>query len=279
MKIPPSLPLVSLLALTTSLSAAVVDGDARLVAGADQIDPAGGRNDLNLTATSAGGGAVATKAALSAFAGYASVQSFTGLDASAGTTPTATGANIFTFTDRPDMRVSFLGEPGRNAGSGTGGAASYTSGPATPLGGESIFFGTNGANQMTIEFGEWDGSSFTAAASVAAAGFTFSRNTAAAVDTFWVARFFNGETLLSRQEVSAGRSVAVAALFGYVAEPGQSITRIEIGGPSLGINYDNKNHFVDDIGFAAAIPEPAAFAVFAGLGSLGLAVTRRRRLA
>lgn len=273
MKTQPILKLASLLALTVSLPAAVIDGDARLVTGGDQIDPTGGRNDLNLTATGTG---VATKASLIAVNGYATVQSFTGLDASTGTVPNATGNNIFTFSDRPDMRISFVGEPGRNSPSGTGGAAAYTSGPASPAGGESIFFGTDARNAMTIEFGTWADSAFTANAGVAAAGLTFSRNTAAATATTWKAFFYDGITLLSEQSVAAGLTQTVASLFGYVAGPGESITRIVIGGTGSGAAYDSKNHFVDDIGFAA-IPEPSAFAALAGLGVLGAAATRRRR--
>jgi hypothetical protein len=262
------------LAFTVSLPAAVIVGDSRLVTGADQIDPPGGRNDLNLTATGTG---VATKAGLIAVNGYATIQSFTGLDPSVGTAPNATGSNIFTFENRPDMRISFVGEPGRNAGSGTGTGAAYTSGPASPLSGESIFFGTSASNRMTIEFGTWDGSAFTANASVAAAGFTFSRNTAASNPTTWKVFFYDGETLLSEQSVVAGLTQTVATLFGYIAGPEEAITRIVIGGIGSGAAYDDKNHFVDDIGFAV-VPEPSVFSMLAGIGALGLATTRRRRV-
>lgn len=252
-----------------SANAAVISGDSLLVTGANQIDPTGGRNDINLTATSTGG-AVATKATLEAVSGYATIQNFTGLDGSAGTAPNATGSNVWDFTLRPDMRISFLGEAGRNAGSGTGGAAAYTSGPTTPLGGESLFFGTAASNVMTIEFGTLASSVFTADQGVAAAGFTFSRNTSSPSGE-WRVSFFDGATLLSSQSVSTGNGTNFAALFGYVATSGQSITKIEIGGD--GSNYNSTNAFVDDIGFAP-VPEPST--ALLSLGALGLLLRRRR---
>ncbi len=276
MKTPLLLTTLAAVALTSSvIHAAVITGDGLLVTGANQIDPTtglnAGRNDINLT-TSATGGSAANKATLEGVSGYGTIQQFTGLDASTGTAPDATGFNIWTFTDRPDMRISFLGESGRNAGSGTGGAASYTSGPATPLGGESLFFGTAASNVMTIEFGTYASSVFTADQGVAAAGFTFSRNTVSASGE-WRVSFFDGATLLSAQSVSTGSGTNLAALFGYVATGGQSITSIQIGG--LGTNYNSTNAFVDDIGFAA-VPEPSTVALL-GLGAFALAAKRRRR--
>lgn len=239
-----------------------------LFTGANSIDPTGGRNDLNLTVSGA-----ALKADLVAVAGFAVVQGWTGHDASVGTAPNATSTNILDFTGRPDARFSFVGEAGRNSPSGTGGAAAYTSGPATPVGGESLFFGTDSQNLLTIDFGAYDSltSTFAANAGVAAAGFTFSRNTAATVGTSWKAVFYDGATILSTQTVDAGTNQTVSALFAYIAQTGEKITRIEIGGS--GTNYNSKNHFVDDFGFAA-IPEPASTL----LGGIGLlALLRRRR--
>jgi hypothetical protein len=240
-----------------------------LTTGSNAIDPTGGRNDLNLTVPAA-----ATKAALEAVTGFGVMQGpWTGLTASTGTNPTAASTNILTFSDRPDVSFSFIGEPGRNTQSGTGGAAAYTSGPTSPVGGESLFFGTASTNVLTIEFGQYDAltESFSANAGVAAAGFTFARNTAATAATTWNVSFFDGATLLSAQSVGAGTGTNVAALFGYITQPGETITRIVVGG--TGSAYDNKNHFLDDFGFAA-IPEPSA----ALLGSLGLlALLRRKR--
>jgi hypothetical protein len=254
----------------SALSAAVVS--RTLVTGTNAIDPTGGRNDLNLTVTGA-----ATKAALEGVTDFGVMQGpWTDLTPSAGTTPTATSTNIFTFEDRPDVSFSFVGEPARNTQSGTGTGAAYTSGPSTPEGGESLFFGTSNSNVLTIEFGSYDAltTTFTANAGVLAAGLTFSRNTAAAVATTWNVSFYDGATLLSAQTIGAGIATNVAALFGYIAQPGEEITRIVVGG--AGSAYDNKNHFVDDFGFAP-VPEPAAIAGLLGILALGWVVWQRRR--
>lgn len=262
------LPAACFLALGMAQSHAAVVAPT-LVTGSNSIDPSGGRNDLNLTVTGA-----ATKAALEAVTDFGVMQGpWTGLTASAGTAPTATSTNIFTFIDRPDVSFSFVGESGRNTASGTGGAAAYTSGPATPVGGESLFFGTSSSNVLTIEFGEYNSltQTFTANAGVLAAGFTFARNTAATTATTWNVSFYDGATLLSAQTIGAGTAQTVAALFGYIAQPGEEITRIVVGGS--GSAYNDKNHFLDDFGFAP-IPEPGA-ALLGGLGLLAL--LRRRR--
>ena len=60
-----------------------------------------------------------------------------------------------------------------------------------------------------------------------------------------------------------------AGLFGYIAQSGEQITKIVLGG--AGTSYDNRNHFVDDFGFAP-VPEPSALV----LGGLGLAVLVRQ---
>ncbi len=195
-----------------------------------------------------------------------------------GTTPNATATNYYTFTDRPDVRTTFVGEANRNSGSGTGAAAAYTSGPASPSSGESLFFGTSGANVWTVEFGTYDSdtATFVPGVGVAAAGFTFSRNTAATVATTWKAEFLDGEVSLSLQTVNAGTAQNVSGLFGYVAQPGETITRIVLGGP--GASYDNKNHFIDDLGFAAVVPEPSVFAL-TGLGLATWLLAARRRQA
>lgn len=154
-------------------------------------------------------------------------------------------------------------------------AAAYTSGASTPAGGESLFFGTASTNVLTISFGNYDATSqtFTANAGVPAAGFTFSRNTLADATTTWKADFFDGSTLLSSQTVNAGTAQNVAALFGYIAQPGEQITQIVLGGP--GTAYNNKNHFLDDFGFAP-VPEPSALAL-AGLGLATLVARLRFR--
>jgi hypothetical protein len=54
----------------------------------------------------------------------------------------------------------------RSTAHGIGGAAAYTSGPASPVGGESLFFGTASQNVLTIEFGKYDSDSQTFAAVV-----------------------------------------------------------------------------------------------------------------
>lgn len=262
--------IVSLLFVSAAITSAAVLSPT-LVTGSNSIDPAGGRNDLNLSVSGA-----AAKASLEDFPGFAVMQGpWTGFTASVGSVPDAVGVNYLTFNDRPDVRFSFVGEPGRNSPSGTGGAAAYTSGPASPLGGESLFFGTDSRNILTIEFGAYDAltETFAAGTGVLAAGFTFARNTAAAVSTSWKVEFFDGATLLSSQSVNAGTNQSAAALFGYISQPGEQITRIVIGGS--GTAYDNKNHFVDDFGFAA-IPEPAS-ALFFPLAALAL-IHRRRVL-
>lgn len=256
---------------TTDAGAAVVTNPT-LVSGTNSIAPVGARNSLNLTVPTA-----ATKANLEALPDYGVFQGlWTGLTASTGTAPTAASTNYFTFTNRPDVSFAFVGESGRNTQSGTGTGAAYTSGASTPVGGESLFFGTAATNVLTIEFGEYDSgsSTFTANVGVSAAGFTFSRNTAATATTTWKADFFNGSTLLSSQTLNAGTAQNVAALFGYIAQPGEQITRVVIGGS--GTSYDNKNHFVDDFGFAP-VPEPTAV-VLAGLGlTVAVAGLRMRR--
>lgn len=257
--------------LGVSSACAAVISNPVLATGPDAIDPPGGRNDLNLAIPGA-----ASKTDLlntPGFGVYGNLQTWFGVDFSVGTFPNATAVNIYTFADRPDFRTTFVGEPGRNAGSGTGAAAAYTSGPASPSGGESLFFGTSAANVWTVEFGSYDSetATFTPGVGVAAAGFTFSRNTAATAGTTWKAEFFDGEVSLSLQVVDAGVAQNVSGLFGYIAQPGETITRIVLGGP--GTSYNDRNHFIDDFGFAA-VPEPSTFAL-AGLGIALLALRRR----
>lgn len=262
-----------LVAIVAADSRAAVVTNPTLVFGGGSIAPAGARNSLNLTVSGA-----ATKTNLEAVTDYGVFQGlWTGLTASVGTSPTATSTNYFTFTNRPDVSFAFVGEPARNTQSGTGTGAAYTSGAATPVGGESLFFGTAASNVLTIEFGDYDAgtSTFTANAGVSAAGFTFSRNTLATAATTWKADFFDGSTLLSSQSLGAGTAQNVAALFGYIAQPGEQITKVVIGG--TGTSYDNKNHFVDDFGFAPVpVPEPTAV-VMAGLGVAIVAAGLRMR--
>lgn len=242
-----------------------------LVFGPNAIAPPGARNSLNLTVSGA-----ASKAALEAVADYGVNQGlWTGLTASSGTAPTATSTNYLTFTGRPDVSFNFVGEAGRNTQSGTGGAAAYTSGASSPVGGESLFFGTASTNVLTIEFGDYDPilQTFTANAGVPAAGFTFARNTAATATTTWQAEFFDGASVVSSQTINAGTAQNVAALFGYIAQPGEQITKIVLGGS--GTAYDNRNHFLDDFGFAP-VPEPSAV-MLAGLGLATLFVRLRSR--
>jgi len=259
------------LALGSIASFAAVINNPTLASGGDAIDPAGGRNDLNLAIPGAAGKTDLLSTA--GFGVYGNLQTWFGVDFSVGTAPNATATNIYTFNDRPDFRTVFVGEPNRNSGSGTGAAAAYTSGPNAPAGGESLFFGTSAANVWTVEFGTYDSDTgiFTAGVGVAAAGFTFSRNTAATIATTWKAEFFDGETSLSLQTVNAGTAQNVSGLFGYIAPPGETITKIVLGGP--GASYNDKNHFIDDFGFAA-VPEPSTFAL-AGLGIALLALRRR----
>jgi hypothetical protein len=143
------------------------------------------------------------------------------------------------------------------------------------VGGESLFFGTSSSNVLTIEFGAYDSinQTFSANSGVIAAGFTFSRNTAATVDTIWNVSFFDGATLLSAQNIGAGQAQNVAGLFGYIAQPGEEITRIVVGGGTS--FYNDKNHFIDDFGFAV-VPEPSA-ALLSSLGLLAL-LSRHRRV-
>lgn len=262
--------LVCGLALSGVTSAAVIANPA-LATGPDAIDPAGGRNDLNLVVPGA-----ATKPdvlAVPDFGVYGNQQTWFGVDFSVGVAPNATAVNYYTFNDRPDFRTTFVGEPNRNSGSGTGGAAAYTSGPASPLGGESLFFGTSNQNTWTVDFGTYieTDATFAADQGVGAVGFAFMRNSLAAVPTVWKATFYDGDTILSAQTVEAGTAQNVAALFAYIAGPDEQITRVVVGSPT-GTQYDNKNHFIDDFGFAPLIPEPATLGAIA---LTGLALLRR----
>lgn len=147
-------------ALITSLAAtyanAAVVLDLPTVSGpADVIDPAGSE-----TVDDSFGTAQAT---LEARSNLRVLQSFTGF---------TNGDNIVSFTDSdfPDIQFDFSGSIGTNAGVAyTANAVFATSGIASMLINNTT--GSNVTTTLTIRFGTWDGTNFTANRTVDAAAF------------------------------------------------------------------------------------------------------------
>lgn len=219
------------------------------------------------------------------------IQDFTGF---------ANGSNGIAFTDpnRADVRFSFGGSAlvVGSAGNATGSA--LTNNSFLSSNGSGIRFAADNtvaaANTMTasIDFGKYSGTDFltdsTPGVSAVAftlngqAGTTPSTNRFASVNSIVVSYYgADGVTLLSSQLVDSFTETGYYGLyFGYAAEAGDSISRVTID-----VNIKSLETLptraqvilgIDDLGFTAAIPEPAHVGLILVAAMFGVALVRRR---
>jgi MYXO-CTERM domain-containing protein len=195
----------------------------------------------------------------------------------------------------PDLRFTASGNQAGNAfdanNSGTSSGGTFS--------GLNLRSGTGEVERsavLTIDFGDYNGTTFNAAANgVPAAAFTVSE-----MEQFERAtvQFFDGTTLLATQTVAGVARVETSpnvfvegaadpaatppaandAYFGYTAAPGESIDRIVLTYTTTATTANSPNDraptgALDDLGFAS-VPEPALLGV-AGLGAIAL--LRRKR--
>ncbi len=153
---------VTALVFTNAASAAIVTDPAIASGAGDVIDPTGDAQDVDQSFGTA-------QATLEARSNLRVLQTFTGF-ANYGTI--ATG-NIVSFTDStlPDIQLAFSGSPGTSA-SGVGNAAGSQTSSGSQL--NQVNSGSGTSSTLTITFGTWDGSTFSANETVEAAAFTIS---------------------------------------------------------------------------------------------------------
>jgi hypothetical protein len=249
----------TMLGLATSAWGAVVVNPT-LVTGPDSIDPvqpnanAGVRDATGLVA------GAASKGDLTSVPGFSVIQTFTGFTGAA-----TSSVNIFSFTDptMPDIRITSKSYNGSGGGNTT---AFTTSGTSAQFIGSG---GYPGDSAQVIEFGTYDPTlgTFAADREVNAVGFMITQN-ANAVNRTWNVKFLDASLQqIGNLQTSPGGSNA-ALLFGTVLSD-NLIRRVELdidGGGDAGT-------FMDDLGFAVVIPEPASLGA---LALTGLAMLRRR---
>lgn len=189
----------------------------------------------------------------------------------------AGGNNIVSFTDGslPDIQFQFSG---LFSATSAGNASTNVAG-ATSAGG-SVMSQRNsatGTSTLTISFGTWDGSAFSANQTVGAAAFTF--NNVYTTKTGSVLFKDAGGTSLNTSFAYTGANDTDSSgnhkdfYFGWdaTAETTSQIASIEITFTDSGGPFTS---FIDDVAFTT-IPEPSA-ALLGSLGILGLLLRRRR---
>lgn len=239
---------------------AAVLTDPPLATGSQALDPTEGERAGRQNVTVRASGA-ATKETLLAVPGFAVVQSFPGFE---GTVKSP--VNRIEFSDgRPAITFTIntrAGYGGCAAGPGAKGA--YTSGSETAKEGESIYIGDN-VNDLvyTMEF----------TPPVAAAAFTVARTApTTGPSPVWAASYYGPDgALLERQTAAPTHAPNVAALFGRVAGQGPLIARVVFGRdqPTTSFVLGGAVVFIDDVGFAPAVPEAARAAKAAALRATG----------
>jgi hypothetical protein len=232
--------LASALSAVACAQGAVIT-DPTLATGPEALDPVSGPMAGRQNVTHVANGA-SRKEALLAVPGFAVMQSFEGFDGAV-----KSPVNRVEFTGgRPSVTFTINSTTGYGGvASGAGDVGAFTSGPAQPAVGESIYIGsTINDLRYEMEFSE----------PVAAAGFTIARTLGTTgSEPVWSAAFFAADgTLLSRQSASVGHAPNVAALFGHVAAPGRPIARVVFGKDERSTHFlmGNAQIFLDDFGFA-----------------------------
>lgn len=275
------------LALNFNAANAAVVTDATIVLGAGSIDPAGART---ITTTATGSTA---KNTLEALSGFGAVRYFR--DSSSNTFAGSGATNYLSFTNIavPDIQFTLSGNNANQASVGAGGIFHYgTSRFGSNLAGEFIFlqngFSVSASSYTyTIDFGNWNGTTFDSAVnSVAASGFTL---TGVSPQSTVSTVFFNGAGgTLSTQTAAGGThtptfgpDTGLDIYFGFsVANPtlSNSIGSIAITISQASASSNDLMGF-DDIGFTAVVPEPSTLLLGAFAGLLALIARLRRRTA
>ncbi|MCS6242593.1 MAG: PEP-CTERM sorting domain-containing protein [Opitutus sp.] len=276
MKSPKYLPIgILAIAIVQSSFAAVITGPT-LVTGPNAIDPLA-RVVETLTPTN-----VTSQSVIENTDGFGTVQTFTGF---------GNGTNIIDFSaGKPDVKFSFSGDTSPTTGSNLANPNFATSGS------NSVRFESTANTSATAKtftatmtFGDWDGTSFTDAASGSlvapnTVAFTFAglgsrmHMLATITATF---KGLSGETLSTQTLTDlaiVNNSSVSAGYFGYQGE--------QVG--SVGLTFTTKASIfsatptvgIDDFGFGTTtspIPEPSSYALLAGGLMLGMTLVRRRR--
>lgn len=261
------LKLVLGLGLITSAHAAVIINPTLASGPGDVIDPAGSQSTTDSANDRNFGTAQAT---LEARSDLRVLQDFTGF--AAGTS----GNNIVSFSNSlfPDIQFQFSGNfSTAQAGANGNNELFSTSGTSHLIQRNSASATTS---TLTISFGTWNGSAFTADQTVEAAGFTLVQlySNKSGTVTFWdsagiqISAFpysglSNGDASGNHRDIYFGWDSS--------AELSNQIRSISITFSDSG---DPFNSALDDFAFTA-IPEPSGAFLIGGLGLFGL--LRRRR--
>ncbi len=272
----PTLALTFLAFLALSLpvpAVTYVSTNPTLTTGADAIDPAGAR-DVAVNATGS-----TSQATLEGLTGFAAIQSFSGLTPAPGNQSTANDY-IFSFTavDRADLRLTYTGNPNTTksvliaSDSFSTSSNSSVRMESTENAGDSL--------TLTIQLGDWNGTSFTAFTNqgVGAFGFTLTGAYDFVLNDTVTATFFNpAGGILSTQTITSATgttTVGTAGYFGHQATAGTLIGRVQISyADAAGLNTPVFG--LDDLGYTATIPEPSTAAML--LGGVGMLTLMRRR--
>lgn len=219
------------------------------------VDPAGVETVDSIASSSA------TLAAFNAQGGLSVIQDWTG----------ASGGSDIINLSGVDIRIttsfSSLYTDGRDTS-----ATFQTSASAQNF----AWAGSNGQT-ITIEFGTWNGSSFTADQAVQSAGLTF-LNFGGAYDTASDQTIVYRDASLSTlsTQVFAGVSGDTTTtggsdfFSGYISGS-QNIASIQI---AITRSSGDSDIAIDDLAFV--VPEPSTYAIFTGLLALGAVMLRRR---
>jgi hypothetical protein len=231
------------------------------------VDPSGSEEVDHLASNSA------TLAAFNAQAGLGVVQNWVGI-----TTDTVNIIDLSTV----DVRITSTFSPYDISQPKNQDKANNlrTSGPAGDVEVDTwqnfSWSGTNGQT-LTIEFGTWDGTDFTADRAVKSAGLTFI-NFGGAYNTAsdqTITYLDSGDSVLSTQVFVGGLTDAQGSggteYFSGLISASQNISKLTI---AITRDSGSSDIAIDDL--AIVVPEPSTYAIFVGLMALGLVMVRRR---
>lgn len=216
------------------------------------IDPAGGATVGNQAVNST---------SLATLNGRSDLKVLQDWDGSTRADLISAAGQIISFSDTlyPDIQLKLTGVYASDAGNTADSIG--TSQNTTAADGWYYRGNTGGAITLTIDFGSYDGTTFTGSAnSVRAAGFTLAASGDA--NHTYQAVFYDGANVLSTQTATGGSGNAATIYFGY-QNTAAIIDRVTL----TRTNFSTQRSHFDDLAFTT-VPEPATLSLLLGGGCL-----------